>query len=96
MWGTRANSYQKSADLIETHGHDGAARIARANMERYVSGSDPWIYWTRVITDIDIRRFEKRTAKRLAAHSVRSVLAFCLALASAEPAAISEWITLVF
>jgi hypothetical protein len=58
------NADQKAVSLIETHQMDGAARIAKANISRYVMGTRDWDYWNHVLTQIDIRRDQRRIAKR--------------------------------
>lgn len=70
------NPDQKAVSLIETHQMDGAARIASANITRFVMGSPDWYYWNRVLTEIDIRRYDKRIAKRNLIASALLSLAF--------------------
>jgi hypothetical protein len=72
----KLNPDQKAVGLIETHQMDGAAKIAKANIERYVMGTEPWDYWNKVLTQIDIRRYEKRTATRSRVPSLVAGLAF--------------------
>jgi len=67
---------QKAVSLIETHQIDGATRIATANIDRHVSGTESWYYWHKVLTQIDIRRYEKRTASMLRASTCAIALAF--------------------
>lgn len=70
------NPGQKADSLIETHQMDGAARIAAANITRFVMGTPDWYYWNRVLTQIDIRRYDKRIAKRNLIASALLSLAF--------------------
>lgn len=76
MLNKEPNADQKAASLIETHQMDGAARIATANIGRFVMGTPDWYYWNSVLTQIDIRRYEKRTAKRTLIASALVALAF--------------------
>lgn len=73
---SRPTPDQKAVNLIETHQIDGAARIANANIGRHVMGTEPWSYWNKVLTQIDIRRYEKRTASIMRVHPIAIALAF--------------------